>query len=99
MAIEIGIMDTHPGDQETDCTQNLVSSLNPPSTSSSLPLHSRTLSSWQDTHPQGPVILSTAYVTPRFNLALADFNRNFKYTSLSVFSTGDIYATYTSLHH
>jgi len=49
--------------------------------------------------PQGPIILSTAYIKPRTNLPLADFNKLFNYTNLPVFFAGDINATHTTLHH
>ncbi|ROT70195.1 putative LINE-1 retrotransposable element ORF2 protein [Penaeus vannamei] len=49
--------------------------------------------------PQGPIILSTAYIRPSTNLPLADFNRLFNYTNLSVFFAGDINARHQALHH
>jgi len=49
--------------------------------------------------PQGPIILSTAYIRPSTNLPLADFNRLFNYTNLPVFFAGDINASHHALHH
>jgi len=49
--------------------------------------------------PQGPIILSTAYIKPRTNLPLADFNKLFNYTNLPFFFAGDINAALTTLHH
>lgn len=49
--------------------------------------------------PQGPIILSTAYIRPLTNLPLADFNRLFNYTILPVFFAGDINASHQALHH
>ncbi|XP_069989529.1 uncharacterized protein [Penaeus vannamei] len=49
--------------------------------------------------PQGPIILSTAYIRPSTNLPLADFNRLFNYTNLPVFFARDINASHHALHH
>ena len=49
--------------------------------------------------PQGPIILSTTYIRPNFNLPLADFNRIFDFSNLPVFFAGDINANHISLHH
>ncbi|ROT79048.1 putative reverse transcriptase [Penaeus vannamei] len=49
--------------------------------------------------PQGPIILSTAYVRPETNLPLADFNLLFNYTNLPAFFAGDINARHQTLHH
>ena len=48
---------------------------------------------------QGPIILSTAYITPFSNLPLADFNKLFSYNHLPVFFAGDINANHISLNH